>query len=44
MLEFIELAWSAIANVPGLARLFTVVACVLFDANLMLTAKLVLVL
>ena len=44
MLEFVELAWSAIANVPDLARLFIVVACVLFDANLMLTAKLVLVL
>ena len=42
MLEFIELACCA--NVPALARLFTVVACVLFDANLMLTAKLVLVL
>ena len=44
MLEFTELARSAIANVPDLARLFTVVACVLIDANLMLTAKLMLVL
>ena len=44
MLEFIELACCAIANVPALARLFTVVACVLFNANLMLTTNLVLVL
>ena len=44
MLAFSELAQSAIANVPSLARTFTVVACVLIDANFMLTAKFLLVL
>ena len=44
MLDLTELAKSAIANVSYLARLYTVVARMLFDANCMLTAKLMLVL
>ena len=44
MLDLTELARSAIANVPYLARLYTVVARMLFDASCMLTAKLMLVL
>ncbi len=39
MLHLTELARSAIANVPYLAPLYTVVARMLFDANCMLFAK-----
>lgn len=44
MLVLTELADSAIANAPTLTPHFTVIACVLIDANHMLTAKFVLVL